>query len=192
MALFVHASFAHPSVVQALWSLPPYGLHIPDWHVPPIQAVPFATGLYTQPVGTHGAQYSVVQEFPSSQTLGDPGWQEPSRHTSPTVQLLPSSQDAVLLTCTQPVAALQLSVVQTLPSLQFTAVPTQTPPVHLSFVVQRLLSLQGDPLGKVAQLQPGIGVWRHVPVAPSQDSAVQESPSSQFLGAPGMQTLLTH
>jgi hypothetical protein len=44
---------------------------------------------------------------------------------------------------TQPVAVLQVSVVQALLSVQFRAVPaTQTPPEHASFTVQALPALQ--------------------------------------------------
>jgi len=52
------------------------------------------------------------------------------------VQRMPSSHGAVLLECTQPVAGLQLSSVQTLPSLQFSAgPPTQAPFAQASLVV---------------------------------------------------------
>jgi hypothetical protein len=61
------------------------------------------------------------------------------------VQALPSSHEFVLFVNTQPKTGLQVSVVQTLLSLQTTGVPPHTPPAQLSLVVQALLSLHVVP-----------------------------------------------
>ena len=73
-----------------------------------------------------------------------PETHRPPLQTSPTVQLFPSEQAAVLLVWTQPVAELQVSSVQAFPSSQLSAgPPTHPPPLHASFVVQTLPSSQG-------------------------------------------------
>ncbi len=73
-----------------------------------------------------------------------PGTHRPPLQTSPTVQVFPSEQGAVLLVWTQPVAGLQVSSVQAFPSSQLGAgPPTHPPPLHASFVVQTLPSSQG-------------------------------------------------
>src|SRR5262245_51080889 len=67
---------------------------------------------------------------------GTPPLHAPSWQNSPLVQELPSSQGARLFAYTQPVAALQESSVQMLPSLQVIgvmpvqAVPLQVPKLH--------------------------------------------------------------
>jgi hypothetical protein len=71
--------------------------------------------------------------------------QEPAEHTSLVQELPSSAQEPVLLVWVQPEAASQPSVVQTLLSSQLTVVPPQTPLVHLSLVVQALLSLHVVP-----------------------------------------------
>src|SRR6266481_1479572 len=79
--------------------------------------------------------------------------------------------------CTQPVASLQESVVQALPSLQFGGgPPTQLPPLQVSLVVQALLSLHGLVLL----------VWTH-PVAGLHVSVVQTLLSLQFGAGPPTQ-----
>src|SRR5436309_1013405 len=78
---------------------------------------------------------------------GAPPVQAPPLQVSLVVQALPSLQGAVLLTWTQPVEGLQVSSVQTLPSLQEGAgPPTHRPPLQASLVVQALPSLQGSVL----------------------------------------------
>jgi hypothetical protein len=95
-----------------------------------------------------GLQPSVVQTFPSLQLGGEPPTQLPALHVSLVVHALLSLQGSVLFVVVQPVAGLQPSVVQTLPSLQVTGAPTQLPlPLHWSLVVHRLLSLQVVPDG---------------------------------------------
>ena len=81
----------------------------------------------------------------------------------------PSLQAIVLFVNTQPVAGLQASVVQTLPSLQTTGVPVHVPPPQVSPVVHALPSSQAIV----------VFVCTH-PVAGSQLSAVQTLLSLQF------------
>src|SRR5437762_14080323 len=84
---------------------------------------------------------SSVQGLPSVQSGAVPPAQLPPLQVSLVVQALPSSQVAVLLVWTHPVAGLQLSLVQGLPSLQSGAgPPTQRPPPVGSLVVQALPS----------------------------------------------------
>jgi hypothetical protein len=126
------------SVVQTLESLQLSGVpavQTPAWHVseplqtlPSGQAVPFRTGVLAQPV--MGSQLSAVQTLLSLQLRAVPGVQTPDWQVSAPLQILPSEHAVPLVTATfwQPVAALQESVVQTLPSLQLRAVPlVQTP-----------------------------------------------------------------
>jgi hypothetical protein len=92
-------------------------------------------------------------------------------------QAEPLVQGSVLLTCRQPVTGSQLSVVQTLPSLQLAAgPPLQVPPPHVSFVVQAFPSLQGFELF----------VCTH-PLAGSHESVVHGLPSLQFGAGPPLQ-----
>src|SRR6266849_184134 len=96
-----------------------------------VQAFPSLQGpvllVCTQPVA--GTQLSSVQTLPSSQLGAGPPTQVPPLQVSLVVQAFPSLQGLVLLVCTQPVAGLQLSSVQTLPSSQLGAgPPTHAPP----------------------------------------------------------------
>jgi hypothetical protein len=97
--------------------------------LPSLHAVPFATFVATQPVA--GLQLSDVQTLLSLQTTSVPP-QTPAVHWSPVVQKLPSLHTVPFETgvAVQPVAGLQLSDVQTFPSLQTIAVPVQTPAAH--------------------------------------------------------------
>src|SRR5438876_92372 len=136
-----------------------------------VQALPSSQGrvlfAWAQPVA--GLQESVVQTLPSSQLVGAPPAQAPPLqaspevqalpasqpaggrplqipplHVSPVVHTLPSSQAGALFACVQPVAGLQESSVQTLPSLQLAGgPPAQAPPLQASPEVQALPSLQG-------------------------------------------------
>src|SRR5438876_4142937 len=120
-----------------------------------------------------GAQLSVVHVLPSSQLGAAPPTHVPPLQVSPVVQAFPSLQGLELLVCVQPVAELQPSVVQTLPSSQLGgAPPTHVPPLQVSPVVQAFPSLQG--LVLLACVQP---------VAELQPSVVQTLPSSQLGGA---------
>jgi hypothetical protein len=103
----------------------------PAWHVPPaqvsavVQAFPSSHAavlfVWRQPVAR--SQVSVVHGLLSSQFGPGPLMQDPLLHVSPMVHAFPSSQAAVLFVKTQPVAGLQLSVVQMLPSLQTSVAP---------------------------------------------------------------------
>lgn len=78
-----------------------------------------------------------------------------------------------MFACAQPVAGLQESFVQPLPSLQFNAAPPQAPPEQVSLVVHAFPSLQGLELL----------AWVH-PLAELHPSSVQAFPSLQFGGGP--------
>src|SRR5712692_9715361 len=154
----------------------------PPTHVPlaqvslVVQAFPSLHGLVllicVHPLA--GLQASVVQTFPSSQLGAGPPTQVPPLQVSLVVQAFPSLQGLVLLVCTQPVAGLQLSSVQTLPSSQLGAgPPTHAPLLQVSFVVQAFPSLQGLMLLTCVH-----------PLAGLQPSVVQTFPSSQLGAGP--------
>jgi len=121
-------------------------LQTPAAHVsPPLQPLLSLHGavlfVKTQPL--LASQLSLVQTLPSLQAMTAPALQVPAAQTSPPVQTLPSLQEAVLLLWVQPLAALQLSSVQTLPSSQLIVWPLmQEPPWQVSPEVQALPSLQ--------------------------------------------------
>jgi hypothetical protein len=126
-----------------------------------------------------GLQLSVVHAFPSSgHVRSAPPTQAPPLHVSLVVQALPSSQDPATGADVHPVAGLQVSTVHALPSSgQVRACPPHVPPLHVSFVVQALPSLQA----------PVFGVDEH-PVVGLQLSVVHTLPSSaQTTGAPPVQ-----
>lgn len=130
---------------------------------------------YTQPRDV--SHESSVHTLPSSQLGAGPGTQSPPKQVSFVVQALPSLHGLVLSTCTQPLAGLHESSVQTLPSSQFKAAPgTQLPPEHVSFVVHALPSLHGLLLFTCSQ-----------PLAGLQESFVHTLPSSQLSAGPGTQ-----
>jgi hypothetical protein len=77
------------------------------------------------------------------------------------------------------VAGLQLSVVQTLPSLQLSGVPpVHSPAWQVSSPLQTLPSAHDEPFGTAAVKQPAMG---------SQESLVQTLPSLQLGGLPAVQ-----
>ncbi len=125
-----------------------------------------------------GSQLSSVHGLPSVHVMAAPALQVPATQASLPVQTLPSVQMALLAAWTQaPVTALQESSVQTLPSSQATAAPgTQLPPLHLSPLVQPLLSVQTAVLL----------LWAH-PLILLQESSVHGLPSSQLTAAPAPQ-----
>jgi hypothetical protein len=93
------------------------------------------------------------------------------------VHALPSLHGAVLFGCEHdPLAGLQVSSVQTLPSPQLFAFPVQDPPEHLSFVVQAFPSLQLEVL--FVNLHPVFGL---------QESVVQGLPSLHVSAPPPLQ-----
>src|SRR5262249_5968838 len=130
-------------------------------------------GACWQPLA--GSHVVVVQTFPSSQLTAVPP-HGPAVHPSAVVQALASlpGVPSVTTVCAQPVAGLQVSVVQGLPSSQV-RVPTHCPPVHASPVVQAFASLQGVPLVTAVWTQPLSG---------SQLSVVQALASSQLTALP--------
>ena len=123
-------------------------------------------------------QPSLVHALPSSQN-GVP-LHLPPRHTSLIVQLNPSSQLAPsALTWLQPVLLSQASVVQALPSSQFSALPpTHAPTLHKSPVVHTLPSSQLPAEGSCTQ-----------PSLAPQLSAVHTLLSSQFSATPAQPLL---
>jgi hypothetical protein len=127
------------SVVQALPSLQLSvvpAVQAPFWQVSlPLQTlesaheVPFSTGALAHP--KTGLQLSVVHTLPSSQSSGVPAVQDPLWQVSLPLQTLASAHGVPFDTgvFAQPVAGMQLSVVQTLASLQSSALPAvQAPP----------------------------------------------------------------
>ena len=137
------ATFWHPvdgvqlSVVQGLPSLqlgvepaaqaPLWQVSVPLQALPSLQDVPFATGGFWQ---TPAVQTFEVQEFPSAQSL-------------PLSQGRQPAMGALL----QPVLALQVSVVQALPSSQSGVEPAaQAPLWQVSVPLQAFPSLQDVPL----------------------------------------------
>jgi hypothetical protein len=124
-------------------------------------------------------QLSLVQGLLSLHTLAAPP-HAPLLQASPVVHGLPSSHAAVLLANTQaPVATLQLSLVQGLPSLHSLGEPAHAPALQASAVVQALPSSQALVLAAKAQ----------APVATLQLSVVHGLPSLQVLLGPATQAL---
>jgi hypothetical protein len=172
------------SSVQTLPSLQLSGG--PPTHEPPehvsfiVQALPSLHGLalltYMQPdAGLHD---SSVHTFPSLQSSGAPPTHVPPEHVSFVLQALPPLHGALLLTYTQPEEGLHESLVQTLPSSQFSGgPPTHVPPEHASFVVQAFPSSHGSEL--LTYTHPDAGL---------QESSVQMFPSSQVSGGPPTHT----
>jgi hypothetical protein len=207
------------SVVQAFPSLQLSAVpaaHVPFWQVSaPLQtllsehAVPFRTAVVVQPKA--GLQLSVVHTFPSSQTSAAPAVHTPAWQVSGPLQTFPSEHGTPFSTvvATQPLAGLQLSVVQGLPSLQTSGVPAlHVPPWQVSAPLHGLPSLHAVPLATTAlvhtpaahvsvvhgllslqsaatlhALQPAMGVcWQ--PLTPLHVSAVHAFPSSQLSAVP--------
>jgi hypothetical protein len=174
----------HESLVHALPSLQESGgleTQVPPSQISPVvQALPSLQssefGAFTQPDA--GLQLSSVQTSSSSQSGAAPPTHTPKAQASPVVQADPSLQEAVLKSVlSQPVDGLQVSFVQTLPSLQSVGPPpTHEPPEQASPVVQALPSLQ----------EAVLFVCTH-PEAGLQLSSVQPLPSSQFGAAPPTQ-----
>src|SRR2546426_136384 len=131
-----------------------------------------ALGVYTHPVA--GGHESSVHGLPSSQLRAARPIHLPPEQVSPVVQASKSSHEAVFGMCTQPVAELHESSVQTLPSSQLGgALPTHVPPLQMSTVVQASPSSHGAVLGVCTQ-----------PVTGLHESSVQTLPSLQLLGVP--------
>jgi hypothetical protein len=135
------------SFVQTLLSPQTFGP--PGWHDPPEQTSPIVQAFPSEQAialfacaqtPVDGSQLSLVQTLPSSQPSGVPARHVPIPQASPTVQAFPSSQAFVLLTKTQPVAGLQLSVVHEFPSSHAAGVPTHEPLLQVSPEVQAFRS----------------------------------------------------
>jgi hypothetical protein len=90
--------------------------------------VPFSTGVLAQPLTA--LQLSVVQTLLSLQLRAVPAVHVPPWQVSSPLQTVLSAHDEPFGTAVfwQPVAGLQLSVVQTLPSLQLSGVPAAHTP----------------------------------------------------------------
>src|SRR5215813_8278950 len=143
----------------------------PSWHTSVVQASPSSQAaallVWTQPAT--GSQLSSVQGLASSQLNAGAPVQTPFWQVSPVVQMLASSQGAVLLACVQPLAGSHASSVQGLASSQLAGGPlTQVPSWQTSPAVHALPSSQAAVLLVCRQ-----------PPAPSQASSVQGLPSSQ-------------
>jgi hypothetical protein len=129
-----------------------------------VHALPVPTTADVQPAGKAGA-------VTPSKFCEEP--QGPV-HTSFVVHALPSSQAAPEFVNTQPVAGLQVSVVQVMPSLQTSGVPaTHAPPAQASPVVHAFPSVQGFVLFAKT----------HVSVVALHVSVVHGLPSLQWTSA---------
>jgi hypothetical protein len=128
-------------------------VHVPAWQVsaplhtlPSLHDVPLSTGVLVHP--DTGLQLSVVHTLPSLHASGVPEVHTPAWQVSLPLHTLPSLHDEPLGTAVfwQPAAGLQLSVVQTLPSLQLSGVPAvHTLLWQVSAPLHALLSLQDVP-----------------------------------------------
>ncbi len=170
-----------PSAVQAFLSsqvvaAPPRQTPSPQAS-PTVQALPSSQAA-AELAWTHPrplVQLSIVQGFPSSHASGAPPWHAPLLHASPSVQGSPSLQLSLLLTCVQPLAGVQPSVVQGFLSSQLgPPTPEHTPSLQTSPLLQELPSLQAMP-SWLTLTQPSLM---------SQESAVQALPSSHVALAP--------
>jgi hypothetical protein len=96
---------------------------VPLQRFPSLQPVPFVTGVFSQPVA--GLQLSAVQTLLSSQFRAVPAVHVPPWQVSAPLQRFPSLQAVPFVTgvFAQPVAGLQLSVVQAFSSSQVRAAP---------------------------------------------------------------------
>jgi hypothetical protein len=188
------ASGSQLSVVQTLPSLQLSGVpaeQMPAWQVsapsqtsPSAHEVPFGTGAFTQP--DVALQLSVVQSLLSLQLGGAPAVHDPLWQVSTPLQALPSLHEEPFASAvfTQPVAALHVSEVQTLLSLQLGAVPAEQVPLwQVSAPLQALPSEHDVPLASAVFTQP---------VAVLQESAVQALLSLQLGGVPAVQAPFWH
>jgi len=195
---FTSGAFVQPvrgaqvSVVHTLLSLQLSGVpaaQAPLWQVsaplqrlPSRHGVPFRTAVFVQP--NTGSQVSVVHTLLSLQLSAVPAVQAPLWQVSLPLQTLPSLQEVPFNTgvLTQPASGLQLSVVQTLLSLQLSAVPAaQVPLWQVSLPLQTLPSPHEVPLATGVFTQPATGL---------QLSEVHALPSLQSSGVPAVHTPL--
>jgi hypothetical protein len=146
------------------------------------QGVPFRTGALEQP--KMASQASVVHALPSLQSSAVPAVQDPPWQVSLPLQTLPSLHAVPLGTAVfvHPESGLQASTVQTLPSLQLSAVPAvQVPLWQVSSPLQKLPSRHGVPLATGVAVQPKMA---------SQALAVHGLPSLQSRAVPPAQVPL--
>jgi len=174
--------------------------------------VPLVTFAFWQP--TIGSQVSVVQTLASLQLSAVPEVHTPSWQVSSPLQTLPSAQVEPFGTgvAWHPMIGSQKSLVQTLESLQLSAVPAvQTPVWQVSSPLQTSPSVHSVPLVKSGfehtpavhtspvhglpsaqsaftthESHPGIGVFEQ-PVTDEQESVVQALESSQSSDVPDVQ-----
>jgi hypothetical protein len=176
----VHASPSSQSRGDVAWQLPaPSQKSDSVQRFESLHEVPEGALLVVQPMA--GLQLSVVQSLVSLQTIGSPMQLPAPLQESDWVQRLESLHEVPegALLVVQPVAGLQLSVVQSLVSLQTIGSPMQLPaPLQESDWVQRLESLHEVPAGVLVAVQPVAGL---------QLSMVQLLVSSQNTGAPWVQ-----
>ena len=176
---------SQPSAVHGLLSLhvadtstgKPEHPPLPSHTSPAVQALPsehaLVLGVWLQPLV--GSQASSVQGFPSLHVMALPAVHAPFLQASPRVQTEPSLHVAALALCLQPLMALQVSDVQSFPSLQSVATPgRQTPPWQLSPRVQTEPSSQLARFGVLLQ-----------PLAGRQASSVHGLPSLHWTAGPG-------
>jgi hypothetical protein len=126
-------------------------------------------------------QLSVVQALLSLQLSGAPAVQVPAWQVSAPLHTVLSAHDVPLATAvlTQPEVGLQVSVVQTLESLQLRGVPAvQVPLWQVSAPLHTLVSAQAVPSGRAVLAQP---------VVTLHESVVQTLESSQLRGVPALQ-----
>ena len=122
---------------------------------------------------------SVVHGSPSSHASGAPAAHAPDWHVSAPLHALPSEQDVPFATAAfaQPLAALHVSVVHALPSLQSGGVPAaHAPDWHVSAPLHALPSEHDVPFATAKVWQPSSG---------SHACVVHGSPSSQDTAEPG-------
>ena len=169
------------SVVQTLPSLqlraepavqvPPWQVSAPLQALPSGHAVPLSTGVLLQP--NVALQASVVQTLESLQLRGVPAVQVPLWQDSAPLHTLASRHGVPFSTgvLAQPLVALQVSVVQTLESLQLRGVPAvQTPARQVSAPLHTVLSGHAVPLARFG--------LEHTPAV--QTSLVHGLPSAQL------------
>jgi hypothetical protein len=188
--LFEHPkTVSHASVVHTFESLqlsavpavqvPPWQVSVPLQTLPSRHDVPFNTGVLAQPLT--GSQLSVVHTLASLQLSVVPAVHVPAWHVSPPLQTLPSVHEVPFVTgvLEHPKTGSHESVVQTLESLQVSAVPVvQEPLWQVSAPLQMLPSAHAVPFRTGVLLQPLTGL---------QLSLVHTLPSLQLSAVPPVQ-----
>ena len=169
----------------------------PEQMSPAVQLLPSSQApvllAWLQPLAA--SQLSVVQGLLSLQfTLGSMAvpTQVPVVQTSPLVQALPSLQSRLVGVWTQPLAGVQESVVQALPSSQARLPPLQTLAAQTSFWLQALPSSQLAVLAVWTQFPPlqlssvhTLLSWQSGPAPPTQLPPAHASPKVH--GSPSLQ-----